>query len=101
MAKTEIQITAASKQTFYNNLQSTANKIAQLMEKVKYIGGFIDDVDMTDLNTMGVATGQVRTDLGDFRNVLAELNAYWDNEQVNPVKDPQAIIDKIRSMNII
>ena len=62
------------------------------------IAEFIGMVDASDLDAMGVAAGQVRTDLINFRSVLNEMIALYDGGAVTPTNPPNEIIDRIRHM---
>jgi len=96
MALTELQL--PDKTDFYRTLQNLATEVNNLTHKWADVAEFIGNVTSTDLDSMGVAAGQVRTDLANFRTVLNELVAYFGNQSVTPANDPEAVIDKIRRM---
>ena len=96
MALTELQL--PKKEVFYGRLQSAATQMDNLITQWRNLAEFIDMVDTGDLDAMGVAVGQVRTDLGRFKTVLSEIIALYDGASVVPTNVPSAIIDKIRSM---
>lgn len=96
MALTELQL--PTKATFYGRLQSAANEMDDLMAKWKDMSEFITQVETADLDAMGVATGQVRTDLNDFRQVIDDMVDLYEGGSVTPTNAPNAIIDKIRRM---
>ena len=83
MALTEIQL--PQKQQFYGDLQSVASEIASRGLRWKELSDFIQRMETTDLDAMGVPAGQVRTDLNNFRVALDALvtaietnDAVWD-----------------------
>jgi hypothetical protein len=55
-------------------------------------------MDNTDMDAMGVATGQVRTDLVEFRTVLDEMISFYRGNPVTATNAPDAVIDKVRRM---
>lgn len=96
MALTELQL--PTKATFYGRLQSAANEMDDLMRNWKDIAEFVDNVANADLDAMGVAAGQVRTDLTDFKVVIDEMVSLYEGNAVTPTNNPSSIIDKIRRM---
>ena len=93
---TELQL--PTREVFYAKLQAAATEMNRLMDKWKNIADFIGNVQTEDLDTMGVAAGQVRTDLTEFRIMINEMLSLWDGNIVTPTNAPNAIVDKIRSM---
>lgn len=96
MAQTEIQLPV--KAEFYRDIRSIANEISLRMLRWKEASDFINTLTTADLDAMGVPLGQVRTDLVDLKNVLNELVAYYNGGTVAPAKNPDSIIDKLRTM---
>ena len=96
MALTELQL--PTKQNFYGKLQNAASQMDILIKNWRDIAEFIGMVDASDLDAMGVAAGQVRTDLINFRSVLNEMIALYDGGVVTPTNPPNEIIDRIRHM---
>ena len=97
MALTELQL--PTKDAFYRRLQGAANEMDTVMTRWKNLSEFIGMVAIPgDLDAMGVASGQVRTDLGDFRVAIDEMISLWEGNDVSPANAPNTVIDKIRSM---
>ena len=96
MALTELQL--PTKVLFYSELQEAATQINRLMHVWRDLAEFISNVDTVDLDSMGVATGQVRTDLGEFRTAIEELIAFFDGTATTQSVVPASVIDKIRRM---
>jgi hypothetical protein len=59
---------------------------------------FVALVDTADLDAMGVPTGQVRTDMVEFRTVLEEMVSLYSGNAIDPATAPNAVIDKIRAI---
>ena len=96
MALTELQL--PSKADFYNTLQNVAGEISSSMHRWKLVAHFVNRMDVSDLDAIGVASGQVRIDLVDLKNLLNNFVALWGNQVVTPTKDPQAIVNVIRKI---
>ena len=96
MALTELQL--PTKVNFYGNLQGVADEAYRFINKCESASDFIADIDTADLDAMGVGAGQVRTDLIDLKNVLAEIVTMLNGGAVTPAKTPKDVIDKIRHM---
>ena len=96
MALTELQL--PTKDNFYRNIQNAATQMDNLMRHWENLAEFIGLVGTADLDAMGVATGQVRTDLVDFRTVLNEVVAFYNGTSTSQTKVPSEIADKIRTM---
>ncbi len=96
MVLTELQL--PTKTHFYNRLQAAANEIDSVMNTWKNLAEFIDRVTATDMDTMGVPAGALRTDLSEFRQVIDEVIALYEGGSVTPTNAPNAVIDKIRSI---
>lgn len=95
MALTEIQLPLKS--NFYAKLQDAANKLDKIMDEYKRISEFIDRMDPSDLDEMGVATGQARTDLNLFKTAIMQILLLWDGNAVaEPGIAPSEAIDRIR-----
>ena len=93
---TELQ--RPDKETFYNEIQHAATTMNSIMNAWRDIAEFIEQVDSTDLDTMGVAVGQVRTDLVNFRIAMQELAAFFDGTSTTQTNVPATVVDKIRRM---
>lgn len=99
MALTELQI--PTKAEFYRDMRSLANLIAQQKLKYQEAADFINRVQAADLDAMGVPAGQIRTDLVDLKNVLNELVSYYNGNAVTPAKNPDTVVDSLRTMIIV
>ena len=96
MALTELQL--PNKIEFYGNLQKAATDMKTLISQWDAMADFLENMETTDLDAMTVASGQVRTDLIDFRIVLNEVIAFMDGTSTTQTKIPVNIIDNIRRM---
>lgn len=96
MALTELQL--PSKTLFYQKLQNAANRLNSEIKTISDLAEFIDKCTVTDLDAMGVPSGQVRTDLNNFRTMLGELLTFYSGAQVTATNDPEDVIDLIRSI---
>ena len=95
MALTEIQL--PNKSNFYAKIQDAANKLDKVMDEYKRISDFINRMDITDLDAMGVATGQAREDLIAFKTAIIQILSLWDGNAVaEPTISPKEVIDRIR-----
>lgn len=103
MALTEIQLPIAllpgEKYSFYNVIQTTAADLSASMHRFKLVADFINRMDVADLDAMGVALGQVRTDLVNFKTLLNHFVALWQNQAVTPTVNPQTVVDALRKIN--
>jgi len=96
MALTELQM--PTKANFYHKIQHAATEMNNLMLRWNDLSEFIGFIDSGDLDAMGVPTGQVRTDLNQFKTVLEEVISFFEGNSVTPTNAPNSVIDKIRSM---
>jgi hypothetical protein len=96
MALTELQ--RPDKATFYNELQHAATQMETIVTIWENIAEFIANIDGDDLDAMGVATGQVRTDLTAFRTSMQEVAAFYRGTSTTQTAVPATVIDKIRRM---
>ncbi len=96
MALTELQL--PTKVVFYAKLQAAATEMDRIMIKWQSLAEFVGNISTDDLDTMTVASGQVRTDLGEFRTMIDEVISLWEGNAVTPTNTPSAVVDKIRSM---
>ena len=96
MALTELQL--PSKETFYRAVRGAATEMDNLMNKWRNLSEYIGFVGTVDLDAMGVAPGQVRTDLTNFRTAINELLDAWDGNAVTPTNVPADVVDKIRNI---
>ena len=95
MALTEIQL--PNKSNFYAKIQDAANKLDKVMDEYKRISDFINRMDTADLDAMGVAAGQARTDLIAFKTAIIQILSLWDGNAVaGPTISPKEVIDRIR-----
>lgn len=95
MALTEIQLPI--KDNFYAKIQDAANKLDKMMDEYRRIQEFISRMDTADLDAIGVATGQTRTDLIAFKDAIQHLLSLWDGNAVpEPAIAPAEVIDRIR-----
>ena len=96
MALTELQ--RPDKATFYNEIQQAASNMNSVMNAWRDIAEFIGQMDTDDLDAIGVAAGQVRTDLINFRIAMQELTAFFDGTATTQTNVPAEVVDKIRRM---
>jgi hypothetical protein len=96
MPLTELQL--PTKESFYNVIRLNASEMDRLMNEWGQLAEFIAKMDNTDMDAMGVATGQVRTDLVEFRTVLDEMISFYRGNPVTATNAPDAVIDKVRRM---
>ena len=98
MALTELQ--RPNKADFYRAIQNPASEMDKLISRWRNLVEFIDLVDGTELDTIGVpagtGAGTVRDDLLNFRTLLSELLSFYDGNSVTPTNVPSAVIDRIR-----
>jgi len=97
MALTELQL--PTKPDFYNTLQNVAGEISSSMHRWGLVAAFVNRMEASDLDAVGVAAGQVRTDLVDLKNLLNNFVALWGNQSVTPAKDPQTVVNSIRKIS--
>jgi len=97
MALTELQL--PTKAQFYSNVQSAATNIDGLMATYKKMAEFLAKMDTSDLDAMGIAAGQVRTDLVDFRVAVNEIIALYNGTATTPTKNPATVMAAIRRMS--
>lgn len=96
MALTELQ--RPSKDDFYNTLRHSATEMHNLILRWKSLAEGINMFGTDDLDALGVAAGQVRTDMVDYRTVLNELTAFFDGTSTTQTKAPKTIVNKIRAI---
>ena len=96
MALTELQ--RPTKDNFYRSLQNAASQMDNLMGHWANLAEFVGFVDTADLDAMGVAAGQVRTDLVNFRTVMNEIVAFYKGTATTQTNVPATVVDKIRTM---
>jgi len=96
MALTELQL--PNKTVFYNNLQNVASNMKNLMSQWEYTAEFLADMGIADLDAMEIATGDVRTDLVDFRVAINEMIAFFNGTATTQTKVPKDVVDRIRRM---
>ena len=65
MALTELQ--RPDKQMFYNNLQGIADEMSRIMTSWELASEFINDVENSDLTTMGITDAGSITAMTDLR----------------------------------
>jgi hypothetical protein len=99
MAQTEIQL--PSKAELYRDIRTLANEISMRALRWQQASDFINTLTVADLDAIGVPAGQIRTDLADLKQVLNELVLYYNGSGVTPVKSPDTVMDKLRSMLIV
>ena len=99
MALTELQL--PDKISFYRDVQSVAGQITAHMIRWREMREFLAVMSTEDLDAIGVAAGQVRIDLIDFRVALDELIKLYEGSAVTPTNNPEEIMDCIRRMLVI
>jgi len=98
MALTELQL--PDKNSFYVKLQDLATRMRKHMAEWEATAEFIASMDTADLDAMGVATGDVRTDLINFRSALVNILSLWEGNAVEaPTVSPFDAVNKIRFMS--
>lgn len=96
MALTELQL--PTKEHFYSKLKSAASQMNNLMEVWSEMAEFLEAMDESDLNVMGIAPGEVRTDIVDLRLLMQELVGFYDGTSTTRTNVPETVINKIRSL---
>ena len=96
MALTELQLPA--KQDFYNVIKQAGLEMDNLMAKWQNLAEAIERMDGTDLDAMGVPTGQIRTDLVEFRQAVNELVDFYNGVATTQTNVPADVIDKVRAV---
>ncbi len=96
MSLTELQM--PEKINFYRKIQAVASELNALIKKLKDLSEFVGRTDVTDLDTMGVPAGAVRTDLLNFRTMLNEIVSMMEGNPVTPTNPPEDVIEKLRGM---
>jgi len=96
MALTELQLPV--KVNFYAKIQAAATEMDRLMDRWKNLSIFLARMQAVDLDAMSVATGEVRTDLVEFRTAIDEMLSLYAGNDVAPTNTPKDVIIKIRSM---
>jgi hypothetical protein len=96
MALTELQL--PTKDRFYRALQAAATEMDNLITRWANLAEFVALVETADLDAMGVPTGQIRADMGEFRTVLEEMVSLYNGSAVDPTNAPNEVIDKIRAI---
>ena len=97
MALTDLQLPVKS--DLYNTVQNVAGEVSSAKHRWGLIAAFLNSMATADLDAIGVASGQVRTDLVNLRIMLNEIVALLNNESVTPTNDPQTVIDNLRKMS--
>lgn len=96
MTLTELQL--PTKAEFYGRLQAAATEMDRVMVQWESLAEFVAEVETADLDTMGVAAGQVRTDLVDFRVMMEEVVSFYEGDATTATIAPDVVVDKIRKM---
>lgn len=99
MPLTEIQL--PEKERFYRDLQSIAGEIVSRMLRWQEASEFIQTMDSTDLDAIGVPSGQIRTDLQDFRTALDDVVSLFNGNPVTPSQSPAQVMDRVRKMLVL
>lgn len=99
MPQTEIQL--PTKDRFYNDIQSIAGEIRSRMERWRLAADFLASMDATDLDALGVPTGDIRIDLVEFRIVLNEVVSLLEGNAVTPTYNPSTVLDKVRKILVL
>lgn len=97
MALTELQ--RPTKVDLYRNLQHAATEINNIMRRWESLAEFIATIESSDLDAMGVPTGQVRTDMQEFRTAINELISFFNDTSTTQTNAPETVISKIRKMS--
>ena len=99
MALTELQL--PTKTDLYNNLQAIAGEIVGRMLRWQEASEFLAKLELADLDALGIAAGQVRTDLVNFRTALDQIVSVYNGEAVTPTLSPAEVMDAVRRMLVI
>lgn len=99
MPLTEIQL--PEKERFYRDLQSIAGEIVSRMLRWQEASEFIQTMDSADLDAIGVPSGQIRTDLQDFRTALDDVVSLFNGNPVTPSQSPAQVMDRVRKMLVL
>ena len=91
MALNEIQL--PSKDDFYQTIRSVSGEMKSRMIRWKEISEFIADMDATDMDAMGIPSGELRTKLVEFRTALDAQIVYFE-------ANTQSIMDEFRKIAI-
>ena len=97
MAMTEIQL--PEKATFYSQMRGLATNLMRMMCDLGNVSEFVGNLDTGDLDTMGVPTGQVRTDLTNFRTSINEFLAFFEGTSTDQTQVIGDMIEKFRHMS--
>jgi len=96
MALTELQI--PTKDNFYAKLKNAATQMNNLMSTWTEMAELLEMMGTADLDAMGVAAGQVRIDIVDFRILMQEVVAFYDGTSTAQTNVPETVVNKIRSL---
>ena len=91
MALTELQL--PDKNSFYQNLRALANEQKRAYLRLKEASEFLATVTSTDLDSIGVPAGAVRTDLVALRTSIDNV--------VSAIGAELTTIDKFRNMLVV
>jgi len=96
MALTELQLPA--KIQFYDTIRRAATDINRYSKRWEDLSELIDLITTDDLDTMGVPTGQIRTDLINFKTTLSEIVDFINGTATTQTNIPAEIVDKLRAI---
>lgn len=96
MALTELQ--RPTKTVLYANLANAATQMNYLFQNWKDLAEFITRIDSSDLDAMGVPTGQVRADMINFRTILEEMVAFYYGDTITRTNTPDDVVENLRNM---
>lgn len=96
MALTELQLPA--KADFYSTLRNAATEMNNLMHKWGDLSESINTMDSGDLDAMGVPSGQVRSDMVNFKILLNEMVGFFNGTSTSRTNVPAAVVDRLRAI---
>ncbi len=96
MALTELQQVA--KAEFYRRVLQVGTELNLKINQWKDFAEMLAEFGTADLDAMGVPTGQIRTDLVNFRVGLNELVSHLEGDTVAPTNAMTDVVDEVRSL---
>ena len=96
MALTNLQ--RPTKEMFENNLQRIADEMSRMMTSWELAAEFINDVETSDLTTMGITDAGSISTMQDLKQAVNDIITLFNGTTVTPIKTPKEVMDKIRRM---
>ena len=98
MTLTELQLMTPEKLKL--SLIAIATEDKRRMLRITEVCGFLNTMDTTDLNTIGIPAG-IQGDFADLRTVLNEKISLFSGNAVTPTVNHREVIDRIREMMVV